>query len=116
MATLNSSDQGYADVSIIDIITNEEENMYSPLIIFILICLFCLFGVVIYKSTTSQIPSVCTIGTQIIFMIFGCAILLVTGSFNVEVEWICLVVITLSILFSSYAILEPNVFFYPELS
>jgi hypothetical protein len=103
---------GIADRSII----NDEESKYSPLIVFILICFFSLTGTVIYKSLTTKIPSVCTFGVESGLMILGCSILLVVGAFSVKIEWFCLVILTLCVLLSIYAIIDPDVFFYPALS
>lgn len=108
-------EEGVADVSIPVLIT-QETSMYSPLIIFVLICFFCLVGIIIYKSSTTKIPSLCTLGVEVGLMIVGCSILLVVGSLSVEIEWICLVGLTLLVLLSTYAIVDPDVFFYPALS
>lgn len=109
------SGENVADISIISMIT-DEKSMYSPLIVFILICFFSLVGVIIYKSSTTKIPSICTIGVESGLMVVACSVLLVVGAFSVKMEWICLVILTLFILLTIYAIIDPNVFFYPALS
>ena len=109
------SKAGIADVSDRSII-NDYEGRYSPLIVFILICFFSLTGTIIYKSLTTKIPSVCTVGVESGLMILGCSVLLVVGAFSVKIEWFCLVILTLFVLLSIYAIIDPDVFFYPALS
>jgi CHASE2 domain-containing sensor protein len=90
----------------------DTNNMYSPLIVFIIICFFCLVGVIIYKSVTDRIPSVCTMGVQTVFMFVGCAILIVMGVISINIEWLCLLLLTLAVFLSIYVIIEPEVLLY----
>lgn len=111
-------DTGIADVSTMNTINmiNSEQNMYSPVIVFTLISFFSLIGAIIYRSLIAHIPSVCTIGTELIFMIISLALLIVIGSINVTAEWICMIILSLCVLLSIYVIIVPEVFFFPKLS
>jgi glycerol uptake facilitator-like aquaporin len=83
------------------------DNIWSPLIIFIIICFFSLIAIILYKSTTSRIPSIFTIGSLSLLMIFYCAILIVIGTIiNPYAAWGCLIILTFLILVTTYSILE----------
>lgn len=90
----------------IDMSDNSISNIYSPLIIFIIICFLSLISIILYKSATSRIPSIFTISSLSLLMLFYCAILIVIGTFNSYIEWFCLIILTALVLITTYSILE----------
>ena len=56
------------------------------------------------------------LGIESELLIVACSILLIIGTFSVNIKWICLVILTLFVLLTIYAIIDPTVFFYSELS
>ena len=90
----------------IDVSDNSINNIYSPLIIFIIICFFSLISIILYKSSTSRIPSIFTISSLSLLMLFYCAILIVIGTINPYIEWFCLIILTALVLITTYSVLE----------
>lgn len=92
------------------------ESEFSPLIVFIIICFFSILALIIFKSAKTNLPSVWTAGTQCAMMIASAIVLLAIGTVSVNAEWTVMIVFTLIVLMCIFGAIDPNIFFYPELS
>jgi hypothetical protein len=92
------------------------ESIYAPVTIYIIICFFCVLAIIIYRSSAYKIPSISTMTLMSLIMLTSCAALTVLANISIAAQWGCLFIATLGILFVTYAILIPTVFFYPKLS
>jgi predicted small integral membrane protein len=93
---------------------NINQDWFSPLAIFIIICFFLVVGMIIYKNTTENLPSLSTMSSQCLLIIIACLILLFVGSISVTAEWISMFVFVLIISICMFGIIDPNILFYPR--
>ncbi|VBB17780.1 hypothetical protein YASMINEVIRUS_243 [Yasminevirus sp. GU-2018] len=105
-----------SEVQVDTISISNIDNPLSALSVFIIISFICVVTIILYKSIADRFPTLftlCALGT---FIVVSSAILIVVGKLSITLEWTCVIVLTLSLLMSTFTILYPNVFFYPELS
>jgi len=91
-------------------------SIYSPASIYLIICFFCVLTIIIFRSSLYSIPSIVTMTALSMIMLTSCAALFVLANVSIAAEWACLIISTLFLLLTTYAILVPTVFFYPTLS
>ena len=92
-----------------DLIVSVPDKVQTPIMIFIIICFFCIAAVIIYKSSTGNLPSVSTIGTQSMMTLTSCAILVMIGFISVSVVWFTMVIFVSMMIFITFHQLMPEV-------
>jgi hypothetical protein len=86
-------------------------TLHTPMIIFIIMCFFCVISMIIYKSSFSNIPSMCTIGGQSFMMFSSSIILLFIGAISIYVEWCVMTLFVLFVTLCIFGITSPEIFF-----
>lgn len=92
------------------------DNTLTPLSIYVIVSFICVIVIILYKSIIDKFPTLFTLFVMAMFIVLSYALLIVIGQFSVTLEWACVVVLTFSLLLSTFTVLNPDVFFYPELS
>lgn len=95
---------------------NNISNIVSPISVFVMISFVCVVWIITYKSVVDRFPSISTLFTMLSYIVVSIAVLILLGHVSTTLEWTCVILLTLFLLMSTFAVLYPDVFFYPELS
>lgn len=89
------------------------DEVDTPLMLFIIFCFFTLVTLIAVKTYTDRPPSVLTMCTQSFCSIMSCFILMAIGLISIHTEWAVMIVFTMLILFVVTGLLSPEIFFFP---
>ena len=88
----------------------------TPLTIFIIICVFCLICMIIYRTMNGSVPSIFNVSSHLFIMLSACVVLLLIGGISINLEWylmiICVLFITMMMMINTH----PDIFFYSAYS